>query len=206
MKLKYYLRGLGLGIVIAAAVFSATGRGQRTMTDSEIRMRAAELGMVEETSVLGELASTANGEETEPDSMEETGQVSTEEESYRSESVQDPETQTDQRAFRDEEPAGAPEEETTQTQERDTTDISAADTAAENTPAVGADTVTVVIRSGDSSESVSKRLEEAGLVSSASAYNQYLCGNGYDKRLAAGSHEIPVGATEEEIARALTRN
>lgn len=196
MKLKYYLRGLGLGIVIAAAVFSATGRGQRTMTDSEIRMRAAELGMVEETLVLEEIASTAFGEESEPDSMEETGQASTEEESYRSESVQALETQTDQEAFRDEELAGAPEEETTDVQEIDVADPPVAD----------ADIVTVVIRSGDSSESVSKRLEEAGLVSSASAYNQYLCGNGYDKRLAAGSHEIPVGATEEEIARALTRN
>lgn len=196
MKLKYYLRGLGLGIVIAAAVFSATGRGQRTMTDSEIRMRAAELGMVEETLVLEEIASTAFGEESEPDSMEETGQASTEEESYRSESVQALETQTDQVAFRDEELAGAPEEETTDVQEIDVADPPVAD----------ADIVTVVIRSGDSSESVSKRLEEAGLVSSASAYNQYLCGNGYDKRLAAGSHEIPVGATEEEIARALTRN
>lgn len=197
MKLKYYLRGLGLGIVIAAAVFSATGRGQRTMTDSEIRMRAAELGMVEDdTLVLEEMASTAEREETQPDSMEETGQASTEEESYRSESVQALETQTDQEAFRDEELAGAPEEETT-----DVPEIDAADT-----PVADADIVTVVIRSGDSSESVSKRLEEAGLVSSASAYNQYLCGNGYDKRLAAGSHEIPVGATEEEIARALTRN
>lgn len=196
MKLKYYLRGLGLGIVIAAAVFSATGRGQRTMTDSEIRMWAAELGMVEETLVLEEIASTAFGEESEPDSMEETGQASTEEESYRSESVQALETQTDQEAFRDEELAGAPEEETTDVQEIDVADPPVAD----------ADIVTVVIRSGDSSESVSKRLEEAGLVSSASAYNQYLCGNGYDKRLAAGSHEIPVGATEEEIARALTRN
>lgn len=196
MKLKYYLRGLGLGIVIAAAVFSATGRGQRTMTDSEIRMRAAELGMVEETLVLEEIASTAFGEESEPDSMEETGEASTEEESYKSESVQALETQTDQEAFRDEELAGAPEEETTDVQEIDVADPPVAD----------ADIVTVVIRSGDSSESVSKRLEEAGLVSSASAYNQYLCGNGYDKRLAAGSHEIPVGATEEEIARALTRN
>lgn len=196
MKLKYYLRGLGLGIVIAAAVFSATGRGQRTMTDSEIRMRAAELGMVEETLVLEEIASTAFGEESEPDSMEETGEASTEEESYKSESVQALETQTDQEAFRDEELAGAPEEETTDVQEIDVADPPVAD----------ADIVTVVIRSGDSSESVSNRLEEAGLVSSASAYNQYLCGNGYDKRLAAGSHEIPVGATEEEIARALTRN
>lgn len=196
MKLKYYLRGLGLGLVIAAAVFLATGRGQRAMTDSEIRMRAAELGMVEETSVLVDLAGTAHAEENEQGSIEATGQERTEEESDKAESEQELETQTEQESFIAEEPTKAPEADTMAAQETEVADA----------PVTDSDTVTVVIRSGDSSESVSKRLEEAGLVSSASAYNQFLCGNGYDKRLAAGSHEIPVGATEEEIARALTRN
>lgn len=196
MKLKYYLRGLGLGLVIAAAVFFATGRGQRAMTDSEIRMRAAELGMVEETSVLVDLAGTAHAEENEQGSIEATGQERTEEESDKAESEQELETQTEQESFIAEEPTKAPEADTMAAQETEVADA----------PVTDSDTVTVVIRSGDSSESVSKRLEEAGLVSSASAYNQFLCGNGYDKRLAAGSHEIPVGATEEEIARALTRN
>lgn len=66
------------------------------------------------------------------------------------------------------------------------------------------ETVTIVIASGMGSTSVSRSLADAGLVPDAAAYDAYLCGNGYDKKLAAGSHEVPVGASLEEIARIIT--
>ena len=53
MKLKYYLRGLGIGIVVTAIIMSITNKPEE-MTDAEIKMRALELGMVEE-SVLADL-------------------------------------------------------------------------------------------------------------------------------------------------------
>ena len=47
MKLKYYLRGLGIGIVVTAIVmgFSAGGKNGKNISDDEIRSRAKELGM-----------------------------------------------------------------------------------------------------------------------------------------------------------------
>ena len=53
MKLKYYLRGLGIGIVITAIIISIVKKPE-TLTDAQIKMRALELGMVEE-SVLADL-------------------------------------------------------------------------------------------------------------------------------------------------------
>ena len=53
MKLKYYLRGLGIGIVVTAIIMSITNKPQE-LTDAQIKMRALELGMVEE-SVLADL-------------------------------------------------------------------------------------------------------------------------------------------------------
>ena len=53
MKLKYYLRGLGIGIVVTAIIMSITNKPEE-MTDAQIKMRALELGMVEE-SVLADL-------------------------------------------------------------------------------------------------------------------------------------------------------
>ena len=45
MKLRTYLRGLGLGLIVAALV---TGVGsQQTMSDEQIKSRAKELGMME---------------------------------------------------------------------------------------------------------------------------------------------------------------
>ena len=47
MKLAYFLRGLGIGIIFCAIVFSFSKGTTSTMTDEEIISRAKELGMVE---------------------------------------------------------------------------------------------------------------------------------------------------------------
>lgn len=74
---------------------------------------------------------------------------------------------------------------------------------ADRTPAATG-TKSITIASGDGSYTVAKKLEDAGVVSSASAYDTYLCGNGYDKRLRPGTFQIPAGATDEQIAKIVT--
>lgn len=64
--------------------------------------------------------------------------------------------------------------------------------------------VVIEIRSGEGSGTVSKRLQEAGLIEDAVAYDKYLCRNGYDKKIRVGLHVVNTGATEEEIAKAIT--
>lgn len=63
MELKYYLRGLGLGIVVTAIIMSLTTSKSRTMTDAEIISRAKQLGMTEERT----LKDTAADEENDSD-------------------------------------------------------------------------------------------------------------------------------------------
>ena len=63
--------------------------------------------------------------------------------------------------------------------------------------------VTITIQSGQYSESVSAACEQAGLVKSATEFNKYLCDNGYSNKLRVGDHEIAMGASYEEIAKAL---
>ena len=48
MKLKYYLRGLGIGIAVTALVMglALAKTTKESMTDEEIKERAAKLGMV----------------------------------------------------------------------------------------------------------------------------------------------------------------
>ena len=53
MQLKSYLRGFGCGMFISAVLMGiAVSYSRNTMSDEEIKLRAAELGMVEEDSVL----------------------------------------------------------------------------------------------------------------------------------------------------------
>ena len=49
MKLKYYLRGLGIGILVTAVIMGVTqGSRKETLSDREIRERAAALGVPRE--------------------------------------------------------------------------------------------------------------------------------------------------------------
>lgn len=165
MKLKYYMRGLGVGIIVTALLMGVALSGRKEMmTDEEIRERALEMGMVEEEN--GVLADDLGKEETETPEL--TAQTISENEAEQ-EIV--PEAEGD--------PEGADETET--------------------------DSVIITVYSGDGSRSVANRLQEAGVIDDAAAFDVFLCGNGYDKRIAAGEHEIPANATPQEIAEALTR-
>ena len=60
MKLKYYLRGMGIGIILTAIVMGfALGGRKATMSDAEVIQRAKTLGMIEADS--GVLTDTAEG-------------------------------------------------------------------------------------------------------------------------------------------------
>ncbi len=64
---------------------------------------------------------------------------------------------------------------------------------------------TITVVSGDGSYSVAKKLENAGIITSASNYDAYLCEHGYDKKLQTGTFSIPADASDEQIARIVTR-
>ena len=53
MKLRYYLRGLGIGILVTAIIMSFVRKPEK-LTDAQIKLRAFELGMVEKN-VLADL-------------------------------------------------------------------------------------------------------------------------------------------------------
>lgn len=68
------------------------------------------------------------------------------------------------------------------------------------------ETVRITISSGTGSRTVCNRLAEAGLIENAAAFDEYLIDSGYSKRISAGTFEIPVGASEEEIAKIISRS
>ena len=63
MKLRYYLRGLGIGMLVAALVLILSGAGGK-MSDEAVKKRASELGMVEKNkSVLEDIDQEDAGQE-----------------------------------------------------------------------------------------------------------------------------------------------
>lgn len=198
MKRKYYLRGLGTGILVTALILIIASGQKETMTDEEVKARAKELGMVEST-LLSELANQTPEPDT-PGTTPETmaDLAATAEPETTEEATPEPAAEPETTAEPTPEPTVEPEATAEPATEPKTTAEPTTD------PVTEQESVLVTIRSGESSVSVSKTLEEAGLVASAQAYDRYLCENGYDKKIRSGEHRIPVGADDAEIAAIIT--
>ena len=62
MKLRYYLRGLGVGILVTAVIMTVALSKKQPMTDDEVIKRAKELGMIENT-IIKDVAMPKDDEE-----------------------------------------------------------------------------------------------------------------------------------------------
>ena len=199
MKLKYYLRGLGIGIIVTAILMGAATKGKAEMTDEEIKARAAELGMVEQR-VLADVTNTPVPE-IEAGSITEPTEIPavTDEPETTEEPVTTAEPELTPVPTNEPEPTTEPEETPQPTEMPEPTNQPT------NPPESETATVTLVIKSGETSWSISKNLYEMGLVESASDFDSYLCKNGYDKTIRIGEYDIPMEATYEEIANLIAR-
>ncbi|NLL76207.1 MAG: endolytic transglycosylase MltG [Clostridiales bacterium] len=183
MNLKYYLRGLGLGIIITALIMGFAGGKKETLTNEEIIARAKTLGMVE-NKVLTEYTEEMNNEgasknEGEADQTANTEKMKPEEQPANTEDIK-------------------PEANSENTDEEVIDDMSVESDVEVSEPAVFS------VKRGESTRSIAKRLEEIGLITSAEDFNTYLLKKGYDRKIVAAEYEIPSDADENAIARILT--
>lgn len=96
MKFRYFLRGVGIGIVFATIIFSVAYRqsGNSKMTDQQVIERAKELGMVEpSTSIKDLLDHNSSKTETETSSDPETETSQVKEEDASTEATTEPVTE-----------------------------------------------------------------------------------------------------------------
>ena len=202
MKFKYFLRGLGVGIIFASIVCLTAyqGNAKKEITDEEIIRRAKELGMIENT-VLTDLESSTEVKESivevESSEVETEIEVSTVEETTVMESTTEETTM--------EEMTTVAELET----EEDTNNKTAVENK-ENEPAstdiknTGNGTeVIVTVNRGDGSDTVARRLQELGVIPDAGEFDCFLMQNGYDRKISTGEHIIPANASWDEIGRTL---
>lgn len=179
MKLKYYLRGAGIGIIVAVLIM-VIGGGGATMTDAQVIKRAEELGMVKSTATSEKISDHINKKK---DQSEAASSEATPDESTPAEpSASEPESGQSQSAAQD---PGTPVPEGT------------AGIADEG------NSVKITVEVGMLSDKISQRLAEAGLVPNADEYNKFLISKGYDSKMYAGVCTIPKGADFEQIAQIL---
>lgn len=216
MKLKFYLRGIGLGIIVAVALCISAGMKNDQISDEEIIKRAEALGMVPSSETLNESVDEAirdgleTEEMTENDASGDAAAVKVNEDipaTEPDETEVNPD-EADNSNFDETPPAaGSDGTATPKVTPTLTKEVTPAPTkeADKDTNDTENDTeyITVVVERGNGSDTVARKIEAAGLVANASEFDRYLCNNGYDKRISAGNHKIPINAREEEIAKIL---
>lgn len=176
MRLKYYLRGLGIGIIVTTIILMISfSKKDKSMSDEEVIARATQLGMVMKEETGSQSQETETPSETEP---------------------QEPETPD--ASDSDEAPIGADGIHSEDAPEQGTADGIPEDAgAAENTPYI------LTIQSGDVCRVVCERLEENGVIPSAETLRKYLFEIGYASNMGTGDYEIPYGLTDPEVAEIL---
>ena len=197
MKLKYYLRGIGTGMIVTTLILAISFSFRKPeMTDEEIRQRAQALGMV----------------------MQEDSQTTEEKKAQETEEHGTMTPPADTQATGQEAPfAGTP------TAEQEVLPPDAGTTAqtpqepaqpdnAQGTPqnGVSADqsgetggSFHLVIESGDVCRIVCEKLQKNGLIADAQAMRSHMSELGYANSIRAGAYEIPYGLTMEEVAQVI---
>ncbi len=176
MKLKYYLRGLGIGILVTAAILTIVYHTKGSMSDSQIMKRAEQLGMVMASTEEDTLfAQTTQADTT----IEETGTISVEETTTV---VETTEAVTE-----------APTEKPTEAPTEVPTEAPAAEAV-------------LTISPGMYSESVSAELVRLGIITNQKEFNSYLVNNGYAERIQTGDFKIKADMSYDEIARIITKS
>ncbi|WP_406544390.1 hypothetical protein [Pseudobutyrivibrio sp.] len=178
MRLKYYIRGLGAGILLATILLSVSfffggGYKNKELSDEEIIARAEKLGMVME----------------EKDSKEDT-------EKTDSETSEEDAGTVDELSATEEKPE---EEMTIDEFVEEAEETNAAQQNEDATVSYQAFTV----KSGESSETIANNLYKQGLVDSSASFNKYLGELGVDNRIQSGTFYVQVGSSYDDIVALL---
>ena len=192
MKFKYYLRGCGLGILVASIVLIVSFHSQnKTMDDTAVMERASELGMImPETEIVS----------TEADSqLPEYGTQSTDTDSSsnknQKQNTKDSQNKTDGLSQKDEKDTQMASDDKTESGKNKDTESKKKEDKKKET-----EEITVEIKKGEVCRQLAEELEQIGLVEDAETFRKYMQQLGYDDRIKVGTYTLKRGMTEKEIA------
>ncbi len=197
MKLKYYLRGAGIGLIVATLIlmlssfYNKTYNYGKELTDEEIIEKATELGMVMEDSD----DSTDEAVVEDADSSEEISSEAQEIEEF----VSGVDTVV-------EDIKSVVAADTSDDSENDDIELDES-TDAEVDDSDSSDTsvtyVAFTVRAGESSNTVAYHLYQAGLIDDSDAFNKYMNRLGVDDRIQAGTFYVGSDSSWDDLVALL---
>lgn len=185
MNLKYFLRGLGTGIVFGTLIMLVAYMmsGGYKISDEEVIERAKKLGygIVEQN----EKTTDADTEEVKISIAEVTTADNTNENT--SEAVVD--------TTEDNSTSEATDEITSEEPTTETTDVQPSTIIK----------ATITVTAGMGSQNVARLLQDAGIIENASDFDSYLMKNGYATKIEIGTYEFNNSMSYQEIAEELIK-
>ena len=184
MKLKYYMRGLGIGIVLTTLILTIANPKEK-LTDAQIKERAKALGMVEEkneeekslSEILENIKPTLKPTLAPTEAPEPT-------------SLPEPTLAPSPTLEPTPEPTPTPAVELPENEDRDGENVG--------------ELITFTIERGMSSSKVADLLVKKGLIKDSTDFNQYIIGEGKASVIRIGTFTLPKGVSYEEIVAKIT--
>lgn len=191
MRLKYYLRGLGLGIIFTCLMFMLFSNKKADNTD--------QMDINQQLETTTETLSDQTSGDDKNDTANDEAVSGSADVQNNTDAEDDVNAQNN---------ADAQNTADNQTGASDTTDTSNQTddsniTGETSTDDVQDEYVTLVIEKGDIARDVAESLYEDGIIDDAESFRKYLGETGVSRTLHAGEYNIKVGSTYEEIVELL---
>ena len=199
LKLRYFIRGLGIGIVFTAIVMSLSLQASRSriirenaLTKEEIMEKAMGYGMVMNAS--DDTTSVEQNDSSKEEQSQEKNQDAKEEHEAKDE--QDVEDDQLKESNDDD-----------QQNEKDNKEKveSDMDSTKDKDLIISIDYTPIKITSGMTATSVGKLLNEKGVIEDTDEFRVYMSEQGYSSKILVGEYLIPLDATYKKIADIITR-
>lgn len=197
MKLKYYLRGIGIGVFVTTIIFmvliSIHKNDFKQESTRQQETEAKTVAQAETETAQAVQKNTAGDTETKAAGTEHTDTEKTAEKNKTGTAEKDK--------------TGTEATEKNKTGTEAEADVSSQNNAAEKNASGSGKTeekVRFEIGGGEYSDVICQRLQKEGIIDDAEAFNKYLIQRDYDDLILPGVYDIPKGADYEEISALLT--
>ena len=193
MRLKYYLRGIGLGIIFTVIVLSVSNNSNKS-TDNSVNTENISSGKTDITHENSEDSKIIEDSEADS-SIDGTENQSIKENINNTEISEKKEYENNQSCSQADDTSNQPDSQVADTPNQPP----ASETVAE--PQI----ITITVQQGEYCRPIAQKLKDAGLIEDAEDFRLYMGQIGYASFIHSGDFQIPMGASYEEIANILIR-
>ena len=208
MRFKYYLRGIGFGIIFASLIFTVAlaTSDKEEITDQEIMERASELGMVSAESkvmddgkdeITSEITSESDKKEQNKADTQKTDKKESDEEDLSKSDEEDSKTDIVEAKENDSQKKDDSSKVKDDSKEKDT------EKPVNNSEKK--DYVVINVKTGMVCRDIAELLQKEGVIEDSEEFRIYMGQKGYANKIKCGTFEIPVNANFEQIVKCLIK-